>query len=189
MAGISREKQRADNLRRFAPAEGKRARRKQKNAEKKPKNANTRSGYNQKKDGVFKQIVIWLKRQRYNLLAGGVVVLLLFVFVGSNFVKIVSQINEQNKLRSQIVEETIRGESLDTELKEFSSQSYTEYQIRKQLGMIYPDEKIVVQVKTKAEQERDEKLKAEESKKAEEARKKAEAAAQQAQTTTDTNGQ
>ena len=108
---------------------------------------------------------------------------MLFVFVGSNFFTIASQLIEQRKLRSQIVEETARGEALDTELKEFSSKSYTEYQIRKQLGMVYPDEKIVVQVKTKAEQERDEKQKAEEAKKAEEAQKKAEAeaAAQQAQ--------
>ncbi len=184
MANLSKEKQRAENLRRIAPGEDQHSRAKKEKAKKQTKKASAkRSGRNFKTGGVGKNIVVWFKRQRYNILLLGAVAFVLFVFVGSNFFTIASQIIEQRKLRSQIVEETARGEALDTELKEFSSKSYTEYQIRKQLGMVYPDEKIVVQVKTKAEQERDEKQKAEEAKKAEEAQKKAEAeaAAQQAQ--------
>ncbi len=185
MANLSKEKQRAENLRRIAPGEDQHSRAKKEKAKKQTKKASAkRSGRNFKTGGgVGKNIVVWFKRQRYNILLLGAVAFVLFVFVGSNFFTIASQLIEQRKLRSQIVEETARGEALDTELKEFSSKSYTEYQIRKQLGMVYPDEKIVVQVKTKAEQERDEKQKAEEAKKAEEAQKKAEAeaAAQQAQ--------
>ena len=184
MANLSKEKQRAENLRRIAPGEDQHSRAKKEKAKKQTKNASTkRAGRNFKTGGVGKNIVVWFKRQRYNILLLSAAALVLFVFVGSNFFTIASQLIEQRKLRSQIVEETARGEALDTELKEFSSKSYTEYQIRKQLGMVYPDEKIVVQVKTKAEQERDEKQKAEEAKKAEEAQKKAEAeaAAQQAQ--------
>ena len=183
MANFSKEKQRADNLRRAVPAGEQRYQAKRARTKKQTKNTNTsRAGRHYKIGGVGNRAVVWIKRQRYNILLLCVAALVLFVFVGGNFIKIASQIIEKNNLRSQIVEETARGESLDTELKEFSSKSYTEYQIRKQLGMVYPDEKIVVQVKTKAEQERDEKQKAEEAKKAEEAQKKAEAeaAAQQA---------
>ena len=82
----------------------------------------------------------WVVRNRTTLVIGVVVLALACWIFGSNFVKIAS-------LTAQITQEQKKGEQLDEDIKQIGTKDYYEYIARKNLGLFYPDEKIVVTVK------------------------------------------
>ncbi|MDD2414186.1 MAG: septum formation initiator family protein [Eubacteriaceae bacterium] len=89
----------------------------------------------------------WVVRNRTTLVIGMVVLALACWIFGSNFVKIVSLTAQKNDLESQITQEQKKGEQLDEDIKQIGTKDYYEYIARKNLGLYYPDEKIVVTVK------------------------------------------
>lgn len=77
-----------------------------------------------------------------------IVALIVFVLFGSNFVKIGRLIVQKRSLENQIAREQQNSEELDNEIKQIGTKSYIEYIARKNLGLVYPDEQIVVTVKS-----------------------------------------
>ncbi len=108
----------------------------------------------------------WFYRNRATIISVGVVAALFLWLYGSRFVQIFRLMGQKNDLTAQLRQEKTRKVRLDEEIRQINTRHYTEYIAHKNLNLYYPEEKIIIRVKTEAEAkaQKAEKKKAEKAK-------------------------
>jgi hypothetical protein len=93
----------------------------------------------------------WFYRNRATVISVGVVVVLFLWLYGSRFVQIFRLMGQKRDLTAQLQQEKTRKIRLDEEIRQINTRHYTEYIAHKNLNLYYPEEKIIIRVKTEAE--------------------------------------
>ncbi|MCH4071489.1 FtsB family cell division protein [Pseudoramibacter sp.] len=93
----------------------------------------------------------WLAKNGIRLIVMIAIVAVVGTLYGTKITKIVQLEAQKKTLEAQLVSEHKRAERLDNELKSIKSRHYVEYIAHKNLGLVYPDEQIVIQVKSQKE--------------------------------------
>lgn len=98
-----------------------------------------------KKNNLFKRF-----RPKLGTIAIVLVILILVCMLfGANAVKIHSLKQQKASIQAQMEDADKKSEQLDDEIKQIGTKNYIEMVARKYLGLYYPDEKIVVPVEGK----------------------------------------
>jgi cell division protein FtsB len=93
----------------------------------------------------------WLAKNGIRLVVMIAIVAVVGTLYGTKITKIVQLEAQKKTLEAQLVSEHKRSERLNNELKSIKSRHYVEYIAHKNLGLVYPDEQIVIQVKSQKE--------------------------------------
>ncbi|MGN0194257.1 MAG: septum formation initiator family protein [Pseudoramibacter sp.] len=93
----------------------------------------------------------WLAKNGIRLAVIAAIVIAVGALYGTKIAKIVQLEAQKRTLETQMVSERKRSERLDNELKSIKSRHYVEYIAHKNLGLVYPDEQIVIEVKSQKE--------------------------------------
>lgn len=93
----------------------------------------------------------WLSKNGIRLLVVIGIVVAIAALYGTKISQIVRLEAQKRGLQQELVSEKKRGRRLDNELKSIKTKHYVEYIAHKNLGLVYPDEQIVIQVDSQAE--------------------------------------
>jgi cell division protein FtsB len=93
----------------------------------------------------------WLSKNGIRLLVIIVIVAIVGTLYGTKISQIVRLEAQKRELQQNLVSEKKRSNRLNNELKSIKSKHYVEYIAHKNLGLVYPDEQIVIKVNSQAE--------------------------------------
>lgn len=93
----------------------------------------------------------WIAKNGIRLIVIVALVAVIAALCGTKIAKIVQLETQKRTLEEQLVSEHKRSERLDNELKSIKSRHYIEYIAHKNLGLVYPNEQIVIEVKSQKE--------------------------------------
>ena len=93
----------------------------------------------------------WLSKNGIRLLVIIGIVAIVGTLYGTKISQIVRLEAQKRELQQNLVSEKKRSNRLNNELKSIKSKHYVEYIAHKNLGLVYPDEQIVIKVNSQAE--------------------------------------
>lgn len=93
----------------------------------------------------------WLSKNGIRLLVIIGIVAIVGTLYGTKISQIVRLEAQKRELQQELVSEKKRSSRLNNELKSIKSKHYVEYIAHKNLGLVYPDEQIVIKVNSQAE--------------------------------------
>lgn len=99
----------------------------------------------------------WLSKNGIRLLVIIVIVAIVGTLYGTKISQIVRLEAQKRELQQNLVSEKKRSNRLNNELKSIKSKHYVEYIAHKNLGLVYPDEQIVIKVNSQAEAKKQQK--------------------------------
>lgn len=99
----------------------------------------------------------WLSKNGIRLLVIIGIVAIVGTLYGTKISQIVRLEAQKRELQQNLVSEKKRSNRLNNELKSIKSKHYVEYIAHKNLGLVYPDEQIVIKVNSQAEAKKQQK--------------------------------
>ena len=99
----------------------------------------------------------WLSKNGIRLLVIIGIVAIVGTLYGTKISQIVRLEAQKRELQQNLVSEKKRSKRLKHELKSIKSKHYVEYIAHKNLGLVYPDEQIVIKVNSQAEAKKQQK--------------------------------
>jgi len=99
----------------------------------------------------------WLSKNGIRLLVLIGIVAIVGTLYGTKISQIVRLEAQKRELQQNLVSEKKRSNRLNNELKSIKSKHYVEYIAHKNLGLVYPDEQIVIKVNSQAEAKKQQK--------------------------------
>ena len=99
----------------------------------------------------------WLSKNGIRLLVIIGIVAIVGTLYGTKISQIVRLEAQKRELQQNLVSEKKRSNRLNNELKSIKSKHYVEYIAHKNLGLVYPDEQIVIKINSQAEAKKQQK--------------------------------
>ena len=99
----------------------------------------------------------WLSKNGIRLLVIIGIVTIVGTLYGTKISQIVRLEAQKRELQQNLVSEKKRSNRLNNELKSIKSKHYVEYIAHKNLGLVYPNEQIVIKVNSQAEAKKQQK--------------------------------
>lgn len=99
----------------------------------------------------------WLSKNGIRLLVIIGIVAIVGTLYGTKISQIVRLEAQKRELQQNLVSEKKRSNRLNNELKSIKSKHYVEYIAHKNLGLVYPNEQIVIKVNSQAEAKKQQK--------------------------------
>ena len=99
----------------------------------------------------------WLSKNGIRLLVIIGIVAIVGTLYGTKISQIVRLEAQKRELQQNLVSEKKRSNRLNNELKSIKSKHYVEYIAHKNLGVVYPDEQIVIKINSQAEAKKQQK--------------------------------